>query len=357
MADPGILRLVDQAADRWGVPRNLARALVKQESGFNPNAKSPVGAGGLMQLMPGTAQGLGVKDVFDPVQNVNGGMKYLSHLLRQFKDPKLALAAYNAGPGAVQKYGGVPPYRETQNYVQSILAAAGDPGVAWGPDGDGPQRPPKPPPAPDGLAGMTGGLSFAQLLQDAAPSGTTVGLLKRLGGTSADVAMRAQNPIPLPTQSTTPSGGSKGQQEDPYDIGPHMPVGGASPDLPMKLGGKNVYTNLHFAGHVDFQHVSDRLLDIVNRVAKKKGYVVTVISGYRNAAYNKKVGGATGSKHQNGLAIDAYINGHPIGEVIPPEEWAKYGVRSGNTPGFFKGRPDPEHLDLVGVPMKGGPKA
>ncbi len=119
-----IENLIDKYAQKNNLDPNFIKAVVKQESGFNPDAKSKCGAMGLMQLMPETAKGLGVLDAFDPEQNIEGGVKYLKSMMNRFNnDPKLALAAYNAGPGAVQKYGGIPPYQETQNYVKNILAS------------------------------------------------------------------------------------------------------------------------------------------------------------------------------------------------------------------------------------------
>ncbi|SNY05123.1 transglycosylase SLT domain-containing protein [Paractinoplanes atraurantiacus] len=117
-----------QAGNRYGVSPKLLAAVAKVESGYNPEAVSKVGAQGLMQIMPSTAKGLGVKNAFDPEQAINGAAKLLARNLREFKSLPLALAAYNAGGGAVHKYGGIPPFSETQAYVpkvQKALAALG----------------------------------------------------------------------------------------------------------------------------------------------------------------------------------------------------------------------------------------
>lgn len=115
-------RYFQQASETYGVDVNLLKCVAYAESNFNPDSTSHAGAMGVMQLMPKTAEGLGVTDAYDPEQNIMGGAKYLSIQLERFDgDVELALAAYNAGPGNVKKYGGIPPFEETQNYVKKIM--------------------------------------------------------------------------------------------------------------------------------------------------------------------------------------------------------------------------------------------
>lgn len=120
--------IADRIAQEQGVDPALVRAVITQESGWNARAVSPVGAQGMMQLMPGTARRLGVNDPFDPEQNIRGGVAFLKWLLDKYGgDETLALAAYNAGPAAVDEHGGIPPYEETHRFVKSVRGMAGRP--------------------------------------------------------------------------------------------------------------------------------------------------------------------------------------------------------------------------------------
>jgi soluble lytic murein transglycosylase-like protein len=142
-------------AEEEGIDPDLFIRLVQAESNFRPDAESPVGAYGLTQLMPGTAAELGV-DPSDPIQNLRGGARYLRQQLDRFEDPALALAAYNAGPGNVRKYGGVPPFQETQDYVSKILGDYAGPG----------RLPMRPQARPDDLTDFAKGYQPPQQVND-----------------------------------------------------------------------------------------------------------------------------------------------------------------------------------------------
>lgn len=119
--------IFQKASAQYDVPANLLKAVAKAESNFNPKAVSGSGAGGVMQLMPKTAEYLGVKDIFDAEQNIMGGAKYLSELIKKYDgNTAIALAAYNAGSGNVSKYGGIPPFNETKNYISKVMSYAKD---------------------------------------------------------------------------------------------------------------------------------------------------------------------------------------------------------------------------------------
>ncbi len=123
-------QIFEEAAKTYNVPKNLIKAIAKAESDFRPDATSKAGAQGIMQLMPATAKELGVSDSYDPYQNIMGGTKYISQMLQKYDgDISLALAAYNAGSNNVAKYGGIPPFKETQNYVVKVTQYMND-GVA-----------------------------------------------------------------------------------------------------------------------------------------------------------------------------------------------------------------------------------
>ncbi|MFA7693656.1 MAG: lytic transglycosylase domain-containing protein [Candidatus Hydrogenedentales bacterium] len=122
VTDENLKSIVTRYASLYQLDEALVYAVIRAESNFNPNAVSPAGARGLMQLMPGTAAEMGVTDIFDPTQNVAGGTQYLYKMMELFQDKKLALAAYNAGPENVKRHKGVPPFQETKSYVKTVLA-------------------------------------------------------------------------------------------------------------------------------------------------------------------------------------------------------------------------------------------
>lgn len=122
-------------------------------------------------------------------------------------------------------------------------------------------------------------------------------------------------------------------------------------NTPMTPGGQSPYPNLRFAAHADWKHVDPQLLQTLQRVAKAQGVTVDVISGYRSNSYSASHGGFAGDPHTKGLAVDAYVGGKPIGDVIPASVWAAAGIRSGDAKDFYQGKTDPEHLDLVGEPQ------
>lgn len=194
-------RYLRQFAAQYGVPWSIAQALIRQESGGNPNARSPAGAIGYGQLMPGTARGLGVNP-HNPIENLRGSMMYLGHLIHSFGgNIRYALAAYNAGPGAVKRFGGIPPYAETQNYVKSILAMAG-------PGQNNRQFTTRRLAAVNaGLGSQAGAPDLQRALALAQPTEADQSILGRLGGTAARAALAASAPIPLPASAT---GGGRG---------------------------------------------------------------------------------------------------------------------------------------------------
>ncbi|EMO52533.1 transglycosylase SLT domain protein [Leptospira noguchii] len=118
--EPSLSKIIHQESEKNNLDPRLVQSVIKAESNFKTDAVSPKGAIGLMQLMPSTANSLGVEDPFDPAENVAGGTKFLSDLLNKYKNLDHALAAYNAGPSVVDRYSGIPPYRETRNYVEKV---------------------------------------------------------------------------------------------------------------------------------------------------------------------------------------------------------------------------------------------
>lgn len=233
--------LATLAGQKYHLPPSLIRAVIQQESGGDPGAGSPVGAQGLMQLMPATARGLGVTDTNDPGQNVDAGARYLKSQLQKFGSIPLALAAYNAGPGAVSKYGGVPPYAETQNYVKNVQAleaqyqnlGSGDTGgadIPAGPMGPIGQQPSASVPGLQGPVGQQSNPLQGAIDMFQHPS-VLASQLQKIGGGAAKIGHSLESPLALPTRITQPSA-------PPEQVDPDHPInntkfqvdGGTSPN-------------------------------------------------------------------------------------------------------------------------------
>lgn len=292
-------------ADVYGVPRKIAFSLVRQESGGNPGAKSPVGAIGYTQLMPGTARGLGVNPN-NPIDNLKGGMKYLGHLISSFKSVPLALAAYNAGPGAVHKYGGIPPYKETQNYVKSIMGMAGTSSAAPNavvkstkmPNlqqflasqlGQNPTKAPKP------TAPTENPLQAA--MDVSAPSEETVNILSKLGGMAGRAAESASEPIPLPVPNTPLQG--MGGGNSPAATTPSLPYGGPAGKVAVAEGANRPGA-----------HLKPGIISFARRVAGVYGQPITIGTGTN---HNQYVQGTTRqSAHWTGGAADIPASGRSL---------------------------------------------
>lgn len=218
-------RLATLAGKKYGLPPSLIRAVIQQESGGDPNIGSGAGAQGLMQLMPGTARGLGVTDVHNPLQNVMGGAKYLKSQLQQFGSIPLALAAYNAGPGAVSKYSGVPPYAETQNYVKNVQALEDQYSNLGGGGGSDIQPPTMPAVGqPVSAPGAPGAQSpIANPLQGAIDAlqhpSMLASQLQKIGGASARIGKSLESPLMLPTRITNPQPAPGPQNPDSLEPG------------------------------------------------------------------------------------------------------------------------------------------
>lgn len=191
--------IANNIARKHGIPPSLFTAMISQESGFNPKARSPVGAIGLGQLMPDTARGLGVNPN-DPVQNLEGSARYLAKAKQSFGSWKLALAAYNAGFGAVHKYGGVPPYKETQNYVSSIMSHANTSGGL-------PVTTPSPMSAVGALFPQHDNKARRLLQTALTPSPELQPILERImGKTAADIFTTPSKLPPLPQTQASATG-------------------------------------------------------------------------------------------------------------------------------------------------------
>jgi hypothetical protein len=304
-----------KAAATNGVPEQIFMSLVQHESGWQPQIVSPAGARGLTQLMPGTASSLGVSDAFDPVQNLNGGARYLKQQYDRFGDWRLALAAYNAGPGAVEKYGGVPPYRETRHYVQNIMAgytpasattpARQQQSAQTGPLSYRSRSPLPPPPAPpfDPFANRRS--TALDLLGGIARTGH-VSPLEMLGGftnaSSADRSAAAEF--------------ARSQQQAPPLAGEPVPSP-AGPSVPSSAPAGNVSKWVVKAPGADRGGAvtSPSVLQFVGKIGQQEGRPLTITTGTNHNQY--VAGTRRQSQHWTGRAADIAFGGGSPGDPDP----------------------------------------
>lgn len=334
MAVNPYLTMAAQVAQAKGVPVDLFQKMIQAESNFNPNAVSPAGAIGLGQLMPGTAQGLGV-DPHNPQQNLTGAATYLKNMFDQFHDWKLALAAYNAGPGAVQKYGGVPPYQETQNYVNRITG------------GTAPTTAPSVS-APNTMAMPTfTDPTVAQPTMMPDP-------LKALVGQIA--AGEQFNPLKALTQATPQQ--TYSPPDSTFDIASMVPQDPSTTIGDMRMSdGDASMKGLTVKPGATIKGVNGDLLSAVSKLAQHLGVTIEVTSGYRDSkeqamlykryvdsGFNiSKIAAKPGtSNHEFGRAMDLYINGKPISQVVSAKVLAQFGLHTS-----VKG--DLPHTTLISV--------
>lgn len=304
MARSSFEGLAVSAARRYGIPTALFKRLVRFESGYNAGIVSPAGAIGLTQLMPGTAKTLGV-DPWDPRSNLFGGAKYLREQFDRFGSWDKALAAYNAGPGAVEKYGGIPPYAETQRYVSGILS-----GVKL----TGARATPKT---------MTEGF---QTLSAPSEPDLSSAVFENLS--DPNPIHQLENLTSAVASQGGPGGGTVEATQEPA---PPMPAIG---NLHVKFEGASL------------KGTDPRFAHSVAAAAQAVGATaIRLISAKRTPSTNP---GVSDSNHLYGHAFDgeALIGGKwvPLGVALK-QVAGHFGLRSGDVPGFYKGGPDVEHVD------------
>jgi hypothetical protein len=325
--------LAAAAAARYGIDPRIFAAQINQESGWNPKAGSSAGAEGIAQFMPGTASSMGVNP-WDPVSALNGAARYDANELKAFHgNYREALAAYNAGAGNADKWND-PSFAngQTYNYVRNILAAAGHGAGATVPAPVGPQGSVSPPNATGASVNAGGSMSRRQL------ANLIFGGANRVDFNSGQINVPNLMVLAQARQQLAQSQPSTASRTKAAAL-----VGGGGKMVPNPTG-----SSIPFIG--DTAGVNPGLLAHVSAAAKAAGATqIRVTSGFRSPEHNAAVGGVSDSNHTTGHALDgeAYIPGRgwlPLGQVLLPVA-GKFGLRSGDVPGFFNGNPDPVHVD------------